>query len=80
MYSPGQTSCRHKLNVSVSSLKLNLSDRRLSLLVEFARHFPLPHLLISEDTVDGFGREHWEELVCDAFRVRLSATRDLGHY
>ncbi|KAL1474073.1 hypothetical protein MTO96_021594 [Rhipicephalus appendiculatus] len=36
---------RHKLNVSVSSLKLNLSDRRLGLLVDFCQHFPLPHLL-----------------------------------
>lgn len=61
---------RHKLNVCVSNLKLNLSDRRLSLLVEFARHFPLPHLLMPDDTVDGLGREHWEEeLVCDAFKA-----------
>lgn len=61
---------RHKLNVCVSNLKLNLSDRRLSLLVEFARHFPLPHLLMPDDTVDGLSREHWEEeLVCDAFKA-----------
>ncbi|KAH6927144.1 hypothetical protein HPB50_000005 [Hyalomma asiaticum] len=34
--------------------------RRLALLMEFARHFPLPHLLMDDN-------EHWDEVVC--FRV-----------
>ncbi|KFM79804.1 Vacuolar protein sorting-associated protein 13C, partial [Stegodyphus mimosarum] len=34
---------RQKLNVSVPSLKLNLSDRRISMIVEFLQNIPLPH-------------------------------------
>ncbi|XP_077487985.1 intermembrane lipid transfer protein VPS13A-like isoform X2 [Amblyomma americanum] len=60
---------RHKLNVSISSLKLNLSDRRLGLLVEFAHNFPLPHLLTIGDAVDGLSKERLEEMVCEAFKA-----------
>lgn len=60
---------RHKLNVSVSSLKLNLSDRRLGLLVEFAHNFPLPHLLAPGDAVDGPSKEHLECLVCGSVKA-----------
>ncbi|KAG8198773.1 hypothetical protein JTE90_007083 [Oedothorax gibbosus] len=33
---------RHKLNISVPSLKLNLSDRRVSMIADFLQNIPLP--------------------------------------
>lgn len=33
---------RHKLNVSISSLKLNLSDRKIGMVLDFLDNLPLP--------------------------------------
>ncbi|KAM7308838.1 vacuolar protein sorting-associated protein 13A isoform X4 [Ixodes scapularis] len=62
---------RHKLNVSVSSLKLNLSDRRLGQLNEFAHNFPFPGIIpaLRNDMVDGAGGgEDLESLVSHRFK------------
>jgi hypothetical protein len=33
---------RHKLNISISSLKLNLSDRKIGMVLDFLDNLPLP--------------------------------------
>lgn len=60
---------RHKLNISVSSLKLNLSDRRLGQLTEFAYNFPFPGIIsaVSVDMIDGSDKDNLEALICDRF-------------
>ncbi len=47
---------RHKIEAKLSTLKLNLSDEKLSVLFDFYKHIPMPHsnsMMGLDDSVDG---------------------------
>ncbi|XP_043229917.1 vacuolar protein sorting-associated protein 13A-like [Amphibalanus amphitrite] len=53
---------RHKLDITMSACRLNLSDRRIRRLVDFGERLPMPRPLQYRDTVDALPRK--EEHLC----------------